>query len=270
VAISPIPIIAVILMLLAPKAGGTSTGFLVGWLLGIAGATTVLLLLAGVLDLGSSSQPSAASSWIKLVLGALLIVLAAGQWRSRPEPGAEPAMPEWMTAIDQFTAGKALGPGVLVSTVNPKNLLMCVAVGTTIAAGGLGVGGVVGSVTISTVLAASTVAVPVVGYAVGRTRMAGPLESLRGWLTTHSAAVMATLLLVIGVVLLGKGWADCCEPAAGGSARVRLVAQLRDHLAACRPGGHTASESGQGPSRVSPERPLMRSVGLTGFEPATP
>jgi hypothetical protein len=35
--------------------------------------------------------------------------------------------------------------------------------------------------------------------------MAGPLESLRGWLTAHCSAVLATLLLVIGVVLVGKG-----------------------------------------------------------------
>src|SRR3954454_18188774 len=92
VAISPIPIIAVILMLLAPKAGGTSTGFLVGWLLGIAGATTLFLLLAGTLDQGSDAEPSAAASWIKLVLGVLLLVLAVRQWRGRPEPGGKPAL----------------------------------------------------------------------------------------------------------------------------------------------------------------------------------
>jgi threonine/homoserine/homoserine lactone efflux protein len=205
VAISPIPIIAVILMLLAPKAGGTSAGFLLGWLIGIVGATTVFLLLAGTLDQGSSSEPSAASSWIKLALGALLLVLAVRQWRSRPKPGAEPTLPKWMTAIDTFTAGKAVGLGLALSAVNPKNLLMCVAAGTTIAAGGLSTGQVVGSVAIFTVLAASTVAVPVVGYAVGRKRMAGPLESLHTWLTAHNGAVMATLLLIIGVVLIGKG-----------------------------------------------------------------
>jgi hypothetical protein len=31
------------------------------------------------------------------------------------------------------------------------------------------------------------------------------LSSLRGWLTQHNAAVMTVLLLVIGVVLIGKG-----------------------------------------------------------------
>src|SRR3954467_12068166 len=137
VAISPIPIIAVILMLLAPKAGGTSAGFLVGWLIGIAGTTTVFLLLAGILDQGTDAEPSAGASWIKLALGVLLLVLAAGQWRGRPEPGQQPQLPKWMTAIDRFTAVKAAGLGLVLSAVNPKNLLMCVAAGSTIAAGGL-------------------------------------------------------------------------------------------------------------------------------------
>jgi hypothetical protein len=205
VAISPVPIIAVILMLLAPKAGGTSAGFLTGWVIGIAGTSTVFLVLAGALDLGSSGQPSTGASWVKLGLGVLLLLLAALQWRSRPALGQEPSIPKWMTAIDQFTAVKATGLGVLLSAVNPKNLLLCIAAATTIAGGGLSTAQDVWSVLVFTVIAASTVAVPVIGYAIGRERMAGPLESLRAWLTAHNAAVMATLLLVIGVVLVGKG-----------------------------------------------------------------
>src|SRR5215211_487366 len=178
VAISPIPIIAVILMLLAPEAGGTSAGFLAGWVVGIVGATTLFLLLAGTVDLGSSDEPSAAVSWVKLGLGVLLLLLAARQWQGRPQPGAEPALPKWMAAIDEFTAGKAVGLGLALSAVNPKNLLMCVAAGTTIAAGGLSGGQEVWSVAVFTLIAASTVAVPVAAYAIGRKRMAAPLESL--------------------------------------------------------------------------------------------
>lgn len=205
VAISPIPIIAVILMLLAPRAGGASAGFLAGWLVGIAGAVTVFLLLAGTLDLGSSDSPSTAVSWIKLVLGVLLLGLAVGQWRGRPQHGEEPTLPKWMAAIDGFTAVKAAGLGVLLAAVNPKNLLLGAAAGATIASGGLSAAQDLWSVVLFTVIAASTVAVPVLGYAVGRKRMAGPLEALHSWLTAHNGAVMATLLLVIGVVLIGKG-----------------------------------------------------------------
>ena len=39
-------------------------------------------------------------------------------------------------------------------------------------------------------------------------RMRGRLDSLRGWLVAHNAAVMSVLLLVIGVVLIGKGIAS--------------------------------------------------------------
>jgi hypothetical protein len=49
------------------------------------------------------------------------------------------------------------------------------------------------------------VAVPVLAHAVGRRRMAGPLESLRGRLTAHSRAVTVVFPLLVGVVLVGQG-----------------------------------------------------------------
>ena len=49
IAISPIPIIAVILMLLSPRAKGTSVGFMIGWLLGIVIAIIVFTLLSSVI-----------------------------------------------------------------------------------------------------------------------------------------------------------------------------------------------------------------------------
>ena len=56
-----------------------------------------------------------------------------------------------------------------------------------------------------TLLAASTIAVPVLGHLAARDRMVAPLDRLRGWLSQHNAAVMAVLLLVIGAALIGKG-----------------------------------------------------------------
>jgi Sap, sulfolipid-1-addressing protein len=203
VAISPVPIVAVILMLLTPKAGGTSVGFLAGWVAGIAGVTT-MVLLAG--DPGpGSGRSSVAASWVELALGGLLLALAARQWWSRPRRGAEPGAPQWLAAIDRFTAVQAGGLGLVLSAVNPKILLVCVAAGLVIAGGGLSGAEDAWSVVAFTGLAASTVAVPVAAYAVGRRHMAGALESLRRWLTAHSAVVTATLLLVIGVILIGQG-----------------------------------------------------------------
>jgi threonine/homoserine/homoserine lactone efflux protein len=110
-----------------------------------------------------------------------------------------------MAAIDRFTAVKAAGLGLALSTLNPKNLLLCIAAGAAIADGGLSAAQDVWSVVVFTAIAASTVVLPVVAYAVGRKRMTGPLESLHTWLTAHNVAVMVTLLLVIGAVLIGQG-----------------------------------------------------------------
>jgi threonine/homoserine/homoserine lactone efflux protein len=206
VAISPLPIIAVILMLLAPRAGGASRGFGAGWVVGILVATFVVVIVASVADIGgTSSDPSTGSSWVKLILGLLLVHLSLSQWRKRPR-GDEPAvMPKWMASIDRITPVKAAGLGFLLSAVNPKNLTMCIAAGIVVAGGNLGGGQEVGAVLIFTVIAASTVLIPVIGYAVARERMSGWLTELRTWLEHNNTAVMAVLILVIGVVLLGKG-----------------------------------------------------------------
>jgi threonine/homoserine/homoserine lactone efflux protein len=205
VAISPIPVIAVILMLLSRQAVRTSTGFLAGWIAGIVVVTVVVLVLVGQAGNTSAGKPSTVSSVLKLIFGLLLLAMAARQWRARPKHGETAAMPKWMSAIDSFTFGKALGLGFVLSAVNPKNLLMCLGAGTTIGAAHLSGGGDVVAVVVFTLIAASTVAVPVIGYLSARDRMTGPLDNLRDWLAQNNAPVMAVLLLVIGVVLLGKG-----------------------------------------------------------------
>ena len=205
VAISPIPIVAVILMLLSGQAARTSTGFLAGWVAGIVVVTVVVLVLVGQAGNTSAGKPSTASSVLKLVFGVLALALAVRQWRERPKPGEAAELPKWMSTIDSFTFAKALGLGFALSAVNPKNLLMCLAAGTTIGAAHLSGGEDVVAVAVFTVIAASTVAIPVIGYLTARSKMAGPLESLRDWLTQNNATVMVVLLAVIGVVLLGKG-----------------------------------------------------------------
>ncbi|MFJ6095217.1 GAP family protein [Williamsia muralis] len=201
VAISPVPIIAAILMLLGKRAGSTSLGFALGWLVGIVAATAVFVVLGGAAD-SSDDSPSATSSWIKLVLGLLLLAVGVRQWRGR---GGEHPTPKWMSAIDDMTAVKAVAIGFALAAINPKNLLMCAAAGVTIGAGSLSGGGVIVAVAVFSVLAAVTVVVPVLAYQVAAARLRGPLAGLKQWLEDNNTTVMSVLILVIGVVLVGKG-----------------------------------------------------------------
>lgn len=205
VAISPIPIIAAILMLLSPRAKRLSLGFLIGWLLGIVVAAVVFTIVGSLITVadGNTSQPIAGV--VKLVLGALLLLLAFNQWRKRPKPGETAALPKWMAAIDSMRPGQALGLAFALAAINPKNLMMAAAAGVDIGTAGLSIGGEILAVVVFVVVAACSVAIPVIAYLIAADRMRAPLERLREWLVANNTTVMAILLLVIGVVTIGKG-----------------------------------------------------------------
>jgi hypothetical protein len=208
IAISPIPIIAVILMLLSPRAKGASVGFMIGWVAGIVVAIVVFTLLSSVIPQRSSGGLSAGGV-IKIIFGVLLLFLASRQWRGRPAKGEQATMPKWMSAIDSMTAAKALGLGFMLAAVNPKNLLMAAAAGLIVGGAGLGFGqGLALVIIIFVLLAACTVVIPVIGYLIASARLAGPLDRLRGWLVENNSTIMAVLLLVIGLAVIGKGVAS--------------------------------------------------------------
>ena len=141
-------------------------------------------------------------SWIKIGLGVLLLLVGIRQWRGR---GGQLDNPKWIAAIDEFTFVKSLGLGVLLSAVNRKNLIMSIGAGVAIGSAALSVGNDVVAIVVFTAIAASTMAIPVIAYAVAAEKIRGPLDVLRAWLQANNATVMATLILVIRTVLIGKG-----------------------------------------------------------------
>jgi threonine/homoserine/homoserine lactone efflux protein len=207
IAISPIPIIAVILMLLSPRAKGTSVGFMIGWLAGIVVAIVVFTLLSSLIPQNTGAG-SPIRGVIKIILGLLLLWVALRQWRGRPANGEEAVMPKWMSAIDSMTAGKAVGLGFLLSAVNPKNLLLATSAGLIVGGASLSLGEASVVIIIFVLLAGCTVIIPVIGYLMAAARLAEPLDRLREWLVDNNAVIMAVLLLVIGASVIGKGIAE--------------------------------------------------------------
>jgi len=197
VAISPVPIIAAILMLFGKHARTTSLGFAAGWIMGVLAATALFT------GLGSAArETSSATGWIVLAAGVLLLAEGVREWRAR---SGVASTPKWMAAIDEMKPLAGAGIGFVLAAVNPKNLLLCVAAGMQIGAAGLTTGGTVVAIVVFAVIASSTVAVPVFAYQVAADRLRGPLASLKAWLEANNKAVMAVLILVLGVVLIGKG-----------------------------------------------------------------
>jgi threonine/homoserine/homoserine lactone efflux protein len=139
------------------------------------------------------------------VLGVLLLLVAARNWRKRPAPGAEAPMPGWMATIDGFTPPKALGVAVVLSAVNPKVLVLTIGAATNVAQAGVSTGDAAVGLAVFVVLASSSIVIPVVLHVAGGERVASTLDGWKAWLSTNNATVMAVLFLVFGVVLFSQG-----------------------------------------------------------------
>ena len=205
VAISPVPIIAVILMLFSARARVNGPMFLGGWVVALGVVSIAAYTLADVGDAATDSTAADTVSWGQIVVGVLFLLIAAKQWRGRPTPGVEPAMPKWMAGIEAFSPVKAFTLALLLAGVNPKNLLLSAGAGAALAQLGPTTSDAVVSLVVFVVLGSITIAGPVAYYLVGGDNARAALDSMKDWLAVHNAAVMTVLFLVFGVKLIAEG-----------------------------------------------------------------
>jgi threonine/homoserine/homoserine lactone efflux protein len=210
VALSPVPIVAVILVLGTPRARSNGPAFALGWVAGLVVVSVVVLIVAGGAD-DPDSGTSDAVDVVKVLFGLLLLAVAWQQWRKRPRAGQEPEMPRWMSALDQFTAGRSLGLGALLSGVNPKNLALTLAAAAGIAQAGLSTGDEITAVVVFVVIGSLTVAGPVVAYMLAGERVCRPLDRAKQFMADENAVIMAVVCLVLAAKLIGNGIAGLTD-----------------------------------------------------------
>jgi threonine/homoserine/homoserine lactone efflux protein len=205
VALSPVPIIAVVLMLGTPRGRANGPAFLLGWIVGLVLVGTIVLLAASGANASEDGEPATWVGVLKLVLGLLLLLVALRQWRHRPRAGAEAAMPKWMRTIDRFTPGRSIAIAAALSGINPKNLLLTVGAAGAIAQTGAGTGQQAVALAVFVLVGTLGPGIPVAIYFALGERAAHILDDLRAWMAAHNAAIMAVLCLVIGAKLIGDG-----------------------------------------------------------------
>jgi hypothetical protein len=203
IALSPIPIIAVVLMLTSRKAKVNGPAFAAGWLIGLGIVGAIALSLAGTAGASKSGTPAAWVSWLKIALGVLLLVVAARQFRSRPHGDEEPQMPKWMATIGKTTPIAAAGLAAVLSGVNPKNLLLAVGGAAAIAQTAIPGGQQAIAYLIFALIGTLGVGIPVAIYFAMGARSEKLLAGLKDWMSAHNAVIMTILCLIIATKLIG-------------------------------------------------------------------
>jgi threonine/homoserine/homoserine lactone efflux protein len=205
IALSPIPVIAVVLILLSPKASTLGPCFMAGWLAGITASIVIMTLLSTIIPERDPDESSPTAGLIKLALGALLILMAVKQWRGRPTDGSEPELPGWMNAIGTLSAVKAIGFGLLLSAPNPKNFLLAGAAGVTIGATDLSTQNSIIAAAAFVLLASASVVVPVIAHQITGKSMDPFLAQVHRWMVANNTTIMIVLKLFIGINVIGQG-----------------------------------------------------------------
>jgi hypothetical protein len=205
VAISPLPIIAIIIMLGTPSGRLNGLLFTLGWLVGLFVLGAVMLAIGGPASSGTPSQPAAWVGGLKLVLGVLLVLFGARQWHRRPHGGAEAELPKWMAAIDRFSPAKVLGLGIVLSAANLKNAPLTIAAGASISGTRLSAGQQTATLAMFVVIASLGLLAPLAVFLITGERAKDILGNWRNWAAGHNTAIMAALFAVLGLKLLGDG-----------------------------------------------------------------
>ena len=201
IAISPLSIIPAVLVLQAPRPRPSSLACLAGWLFGLAALTALFVAGSGVLG-GMHKSPPTWASWLRVALGSALIVFGIYRWLTRHRHTESPA---WMRSFATISPTRAGITGLALVVVRFDVLVMCLVAGLAIGTSQLSVAGELICAVFFVAVSASTVAIPVLAYAAAGHRLDDTLARLKDWMEKNNAALMAAILVVIGLMVLYNG-----------------------------------------------------------------
>jgi Sap, sulfolipid-1-addressing protein len=196
IAISPVPLIELILVLFSKRRLVNSIAFIVALLVFTAAAVAIGAAGTDAAD-GGSSDPSVIVSVVFAALGLLLLAIGVKNWRNRADTSEPPILATISSLGPAAVAFLAFG----AVFVNPKNLPLLLGAGSTIAATSSPLWFGIGFVLLTT-LPYSVAA----GYSIfGGPSAAARLDRMRAWLIARNRLIMGIICVLLGLVLLAKG-----------------------------------------------------------------
>lgn len=202
-ALSPFPLIAIIIILMTPKAKSNSLWFLLGWILGIYGIGLLVLFIPG---LGSNHDtPSLYSGLIRIVLGLSLLIFAFKTWLNRPGRGDEIVTPKLFLSIDKFGLRKSMLTGFLFSAANVKNMAFSAAGALRLNQSLAGNESIYIALLFFSLFGSLTLLFPIIIYAFAEKKIEPTFLIWKKWLIKNNAILLVFILGIVGLILVKAG-----------------------------------------------------------------
>jgi hypothetical protein len=201
-ALSTVPIMATLFILLSERRRATALPFLCGWVLGTAAGLILATLAAQSLPGRPRQLASLVDNLEILVGGALVLFGVVTVVRHARTSGSRP--PSWIEGIGSLGPLPALGIGLALN-LRPKALLLFAAASLAISGAPPGVDDTLFLIVVYTAIATSTVVAPTLGTVFFPDRMEPRLVAARDWVGAHGTAVTGGVMILVGVVVLIAG-----------------------------------------------------------------
>jgi threonine/homoserine/homoserine lactone efflux protein len=204
VALSPFPVIGVVLILAGPNGRRSGPLFAVGWIAGLSLVAVVTsVVFAGSGDAESTS--STVADVLRVVGGTALIAGGVRKWWTRPRGDVPATSPGWMATLDQATGRRALTIGALLSGANPKTIVLTASAVTSMIDAGASGSELVAAVAGFVLVGSCTVIGAVAVRLAGGERGAAVLDGVRRFMSAHATVITVVVLVLLGAKIVADG-----------------------------------------------------------------
>ena len=187
-----------------PSGRRRAIAFVAGWLLAIAVIGAIAVFVLHGQDFSShKTTPSRTASAVEIVLGWVVLIASARAFRRRSRRTAGVETPKWVASLDRTNWLLAVLVGSFMLTYS-----LTVAAAIEILKAHVSTADAVVAFIVFALASITTISAPIVLALAAPERSAERLAAWRRWLLSNSRTIGLVALMVIGVILIGRGIHD--------------------------------------------------------------
>ncbi|WP_227980114.1 GAP family protein [Nocardia spumae] len=208
IALSPLPVIVAVLLLVSDRARTNSVGYLAGRVIAFVGVVVLVALIIGGTSAARRTSRHGHSTTVSIVhicLGGVLILIATWLMYRRGRGGPESQTARLLRRVDGITPVRAFGLGVALVVIDVGSLVPGAMGGLDIGEARLSTGSAIGAGAVFVGIALASCIIPIVAYLVTGSRLDGRLAAAKTWLIANDRTVAMVLLFVLGAMMIGRG-----------------------------------------------------------------